>query len=212
MTSIAEKYAQQCQPNGEASLAALIQAALAEQAEAFKGELRAYDGMVRELTKTVEDMRAAQSVPVVGDVDCYEAGLLSDFGGGNVEWWQDYIRAELARAHEFYVSQWPSAIPATELATLREKAVLLEEAHEIIEQYKGMAARYKSCMDERDELRKDAERLQFMLDETAILMYSVGIDRTLCRVEWPLTGYVQDAFYPSERAAIDAAIAQGKGE
>lgn len=38
-------------------------------------------------------------------LDCYDAGLLNDFGGGNVEWWQDYIRAELARAHEFYQSQ-----------------------------------------------------------------------------------------------------------
>lgn len=44
----------------------LIRNALTEQAEAFKGELRAYDGMVRELTKTVEDMQAAQSVPVAG--------------------------------------------------------------------------------------------------------------------------------------------------
>ena len=41
--------------------------ALTEQAEAFKGELQAYDGMVRELTKTVEEMQAAQSVPVVGE-------------------------------------------------------------------------------------------------------------------------------------------------
>lgn len=41
--------------------------ALTEQAEAFKGELQAYDGMVRELTKTVEDMRAAQFVPVAGN-------------------------------------------------------------------------------------------------------------------------------------------------
>lgn len=38
-------------------------------------------------------------------LDCYDAGLLSDFGGGNVEWWQDYIRAELGRAHDFYQSQ-----------------------------------------------------------------------------------------------------------
>ncbi len=35
----------------------------------------------------------------------YDAGLLSDYGGGDVSWWQDYIRAELARAHEFYESQ-----------------------------------------------------------------------------------------------------------
>jgi len=35
----------------------------------------------------------------------YDAGLLNDFGGGDVSWWQDYIRAELERAHEFYASQ-----------------------------------------------------------------------------------------------------------
>jgi hypothetical protein len=38
-------------------------------------------------------------------LDQYDAGLLSDFGGGNVEWWQDCIRAELDRAHDFYQSQ-----------------------------------------------------------------------------------------------------------
>ena len=59
-----------------------------------------------------------------------------------------------------------------------------------------------------DELRKDAERLQYMIDDTAIIMYSFGPNKTMCRLEWPLSGFVQDAFYPSERAAIDAAIAQ----
>lgn len=39
------------------------------------------------------------------DLDEYDAGILSDFGGGDICWWQDYIRAELARAHEFYQSQ-----------------------------------------------------------------------------------------------------------
>jgi hypothetical protein len=37
--------------------------------------------------------------------DRYDAGLLSDFGGGNVEWWQDYIRSQLAAAHEFYETE-----------------------------------------------------------------------------------------------------------
>ena len=32
----------------------------------------------------------------------YDAGLLSDFGGGNVEWWQDYLRAELERANSHW--------------------------------------------------------------------------------------------------------------
>lgn len=45
----------------------------------------------------------AEAAPA--ELEAYDAGLLSDFGGGNVEWWQDYIRAELGRAHDFYQSQ-----------------------------------------------------------------------------------------------------------
>ena len=47
---------------------------------------------------------AAQQ-PATGELEPYNAGLLNDFGGGNVEWWQDYIRAELGCAHDFYQSQ-----------------------------------------------------------------------------------------------------------
>ena len=39
----------------------------------------------------------------------YDAGLLSDYGGGNVEWWQDYIRAELDRSHDFYTEALAAA-------------------------------------------------------------------------------------------------------
>ena len=38
-------------------------------------------------------------------MDTYDAGLLSSYGGGDVAWWHDYIRAELARAHDFYQAQ-----------------------------------------------------------------------------------------------------------
>lgn len=45
-------------------------------------------------------------LPTVPDeTPCYDAGLLSDFGGGNVDWWWDYLRAELGRAHDFYAHQ-----------------------------------------------------------------------------------------------------------
>ena len=47
-------------------------------------------------------------VPVPIELTEYDAGLLNDFGGGNVEWWQDYIRAELGRAYEHYQSQIPA--------------------------------------------------------------------------------------------------------
>ena len=49
---------------------------------------------------------------VQGELEPYDAGLLNDFGGGNVEWWQDYIRAELGRAHDFYQSQIATPQPA----------------------------------------------------------------------------------------------------
>ena len=39
------------------------------------------------------------------DFSDYDAGLLNDFGGGNVEWWQDYLRAEIERANEWWRSQ-----------------------------------------------------------------------------------------------------------
>lgn len=54
----------------------------------------------------------APSVPDDVVLDCYDAGILNDFGGGNVEWWQDYIRAELGHAHDFYQSQIDAAMLA----------------------------------------------------------------------------------------------------
>lgn len=38
-------------------------------------------------------------------MDTYDAGLLNDYGGGDVGWWQDYLRAELGRAEDFYRGQ-----------------------------------------------------------------------------------------------------------
>ena len=32
----------------------------------------------------------------------YDAGLLNDYGGGNVEWWWDYLRAEIDRANGYW--------------------------------------------------------------------------------------------------------------
>jgi len=47
----------------------------------------------------------AQAVDMGLQLDRYDAGLLGDGGGGDVCWWQDYIRTELDRAHEFYQDQ-----------------------------------------------------------------------------------------------------------
>jgi hypothetical protein len=57
-------------------------------------------------------------------LEAYDAGLLNGFGGGDVGWWQDYIRAELGRAHDFYQAQVDSASVAATEATTRPVAEL----------------------------------------------------------------------------------------
>ena len=44
----------------------------------------------------------------------YDAGLLNDYGGGNIEWWQDYLRAEIGRANDYWRSALSTAraVPA----------------------------------------------------------------------------------------------------
>ena len=39
------------------------------------------------------------------DIPDYDPGLLNDYGGGNVDWWWDYIRAEINRCNEYWRSQ-----------------------------------------------------------------------------------------------------------
>jgi hypothetical protein len=34
----------------------------------------------------------------------YDPGLLNDYGGGNVEWWQNYIRSEINACNEYWRS------------------------------------------------------------------------------------------------------------
>jgi hypothetical protein len=32
----------------------------------------------------------------------YDAGLLNNYGGGNVSWWHDYIRYEIEKCNEYW--------------------------------------------------------------------------------------------------------------
>ncbi len=54
-----------------------------------------------QLCAELEASRAGGEVEAVifGDYDC---GSINDFGGGNVNWWQDYLRAEIDRANDFW--------------------------------------------------------------------------------------------------------------
>ena len=57
--------------------------------------------LAAELRSAADDLAPIEKL----ELDEYDAGLLGSGGGGDVDWWQDYLRAELARAHEFYQSQ-----------------------------------------------------------------------------------------------------------
>lgn len=46
-------------------------------------------------------MTAPDTDTLAGLLD-YDPGLLNDWGGGNVEWWQDYLRAEIGRANDHW--------------------------------------------------------------------------------------------------------------
>lgn len=59
----------------------------------------------------------------IGD---YDTGLINDFGGGNVGWWQDYMRAEIGRAND----HWRTAY-----LELWARVQELEEALDSIRQY-----------------------------------------------------------------------------
>lgn len=71
---------------------------------------------VDEITQICRDLRGAKYALDIAEQklasmenqepEPYDAGFLNDFGGGNVSWWHDYIRAELDRAHDHYVKQF----------------------------------------------------------------------------------------------------------
>ena len=39
------------------------------------------------------------------DIPDYDSGVLNDYGGGNTQWWQDYIRVEINRCNEYWSEQ-----------------------------------------------------------------------------------------------------------
>jgi len=137
--TIAEKYAAQWMPNGEVSLADLIQAAVDEAVESRRHEVAMH---------AVQQIKAeiGQSVPVVGEpvawvstIECigpeYKKKL---FGRLPIQSLQAGYYS-----HTALYEQPTHSITAAELATLREKAAMA------------------------DELQKRAERMQKALSDIA---------------------------------------------
>lgn len=57
-----------------------------------------------------------------------------------------------------------------------------------------------------EALRSEKARLDWLIEDQAIINCSVGVTDIVYRVEWPSTEEVQNQFYASVNAAIDAAM------
>jgi hypothetical protein len=80
-----------------------------------KGEMRNF--ALKDFGGPVASAGAAQEA--VLDFPDYDAGLLNDWGGGNVAWWQDYIRAEIGRANDHWRAL--AADPPEEIGILQAR-------------------------------------------------------------------------------------------
>jgi len=85
-------------------------AAVTEQRDEALSDLEFRRDLFKLQEQQLNDVRAerdelAEAARTLPD---YDAGLLNDFGGGDAGWWQDYIRAEIGRANEY----WRAALAA----------------------------------------------------------------------------------------------------
>lgn len=62
------------------------------------------------MTAVVESETPSVDGEIRGLIGVFDAGLLNDFGGGNVGWWHDYIRSLLGEADQFYREQMTEAL------------------------------------------------------------------------------------------------------
>lgn len=60
---------------------------------------------------------------------------------------------------------------------------------------------------EVEEMRKDAERLDFMIDERAVIQELLALDGPRFTLAWNESGEFQKHVYGTPREAIDAAMA-----
>jgi hypothetical protein len=87
-----------------------LRLALWELVEEMEANIKENGSYSVSATDMVDDLRKAlgkveQKPTAPASFQDYDAGLLSDYGGGNVAWWMDYIRGELERCNEHWREQ-----------------------------------------------------------------------------------------------------------
>lgn len=178
MTSIAEKYAAQWLPNGEVSLADLIQAAVDEAQ---------FVPVVGEPTDAAYKWLIAHGVEPMASLHKLGERLAALLDEDQFSGCETLLLTAITAINTFV------PVPAAELATLREKEKDRDALLLMLEQVEQ----------ERDELRKDAERYRWLRDDA--FENSDDCFMEAGRLFAEKNGVAFDA-------AIDAAIAQGKGE
>ena len=109
----------------------------------------------------------APAVPddVAGNLADYDAGLLNDFGGGDVDWWQDYLRAEIGRANDFWRVQ--AEAQAAELARLTRINSELVSSHNALNlDGARLEDRLATAEENNRNLRAALERCLNFIDNT----------------------------------------------
>jgi hypothetical protein len=82
----------------------------------------------------------------------YDAGLLNDYGGGNVDWWQDYLRAEIGRANDHWQIAIATLIATSEAVSRREGwNDAMDVAANYVASYDALLANVILAMKEIDE-------------------------------------------------------------
>ena len=90
--------------------------------------------------------------------DDYDSGIMNDYGGGNVSWWQDYIRAEVGRCNDFWRAQTENTIAELQSAITQQandlSIVKLEnkDLHELVDSLRSLL---KEVVDNSKELAED---------------------------------------------------------
>jgi len=52
--------------------------------------------------KLAESAPSASTNIASDEIADYDCGIINDYGGGNVQWWQDYLRHEINRCNEYW--------------------------------------------------------------------------------------------------------------
>ena len=97
----------------------------------------------------------------------YDCGLINDYGGGDVSWWQDYIRAEVERCSDYYEEDLARTRNELELnkKMLSRQCDLAREAETKLEELRGKVCNVMRLKEEWFVDEIDGIKIQGTTDE-----------------------------------------------